>query len=320
MHKRQWVVAFGFVLSFGAMAGLATEDLANKLLRGSDQTLVDYHRYRVFSRGQAQIPEMRPPNADHSSKSQSVAQATLPLDIHQARDRATTSSVQKAVQRLNTSLLELALDSERNMVQFLRHYPESKNDFSRLSQGYRLRKQFIQKESVLSLISLSLVQRPSPLVQRQQDRLSLVDFYLKYHKKGQKPFPRPQKNQNNTAFTGLIVDLRPFDQAQPVLFPTIYDESGFVVYDVQRVANNYVARHGLVAYVHSLAEARKSRRAGDNPYYLTPISLVGSRYKGDPVILRRHSKLLLAHDDSVTALKRGKVLFILSQNKSVAIK
>jgi hypothetical protein len=227
--------------------------------------------------------------------------------------------VHKAVQRLNTSLLELPLDSERDMSQFLRRFPESKNDFSRLSQGYRLRNQFIQKDSVLSLISLSLVQRPAPLFQRKRN-LSLIDFYLKYHKKGQKPFPRPQKNQNHTAFSGLIVDLRPFKGAQPVLFPTIYDESGFIVYDVQRVSDNYVARHGLVAYVHSLAEARKSRRAGDNPYYLTPISLVGSRYKGDPVILRRHTKLLLAHDDSVKALKQGKVLFIVGPNKSVAMK
>lgn len=112
------------------------------------------------------------------------------------------------------------------------------------------------------------------------------------------------------SYTGLILDCRELN-VEPAMSPAIFDSDGGEVY----VSNipidpDYVINQGIAIYTHSLSQAEKSERAGQNPLIIKALGVKGL-FKSDMTISNSDAKKLLGADEKDNFLKNFKVIMVL---------
>lgn len=110
-------------------------------------------------------------------------------------------------------------------------------------------------------------------------------------------------------YTSLIIDTSGMT-LQRCMSPKIRRADGSEVWGTVKVDYDFLEEHGLVAYVGSLEDAKKSSRCGSNPMIVKAIAILGGKCESDPVIAGEDATLLLAENDKGKFLGKLNVIFI----------
>ncbi|MCC6443012.1 MAG: hypothetical protein IT210_06075, partial [Armatimonadetes bacterium] len=97
------------------------------------------------------------------------------------------------------------------------------------------------------------------------------------------PPPAPLPKDQDGPYTSAIIDTRGYG-VLPCMSPKIRRPNGSEVWGTVKVDPNYVIEHGIVVYARNLDEARRNKRAGDNPLILRAIGRAGTSSLADPVL------------------------------------
>lgn len=92
--------------------------------------------------------------------------------------------------------------------------------------------------------------------------------------------------------------------------PKILRPDGSEVWGTFKADYDELQDRGLVAYVHSIDDARKSSRCGDNPLMLKAVAVQGKN-STDPVISDDDGKLLLDENKIGCFLDKLNVIFVM---------
>ena len=128
---------------------------------------------------------------------------------------------------------------------------------------------------------------------------------------GEETAPAPH---NGTAYTGVIIDARR-QGVERSMSPKIRRTDGSEVWGTLRVAPEFVIDNGIVGYVHSLSEAKKNARAGDNPLVLHAVGRGGEKFKTDVTLSAEDADRLIEADAQGNFLGQFHVLFIVDEDK-----
>src|SRR5205085_12565526 len=83
--------------------------------------------------------------------------------------------------------------------------------------------------------------------------------------------------------TSLIVETRGL-KIERCMSPRLLRTDGSEVWGSVKVDPDWLIAHGIVSYAHSIAEARRLDRAGNNPLILRAVGRGSSRFNADPVL------------------------------------
>jgi hypothetical protein len=119
-------------------------------------------------------------------------------------------------------------------------------------------------------------------------------------------FPSRIDNPIQTNYTSLIVDTRGLN-VQPMILPSIFNEDGLEVYGRYMVDIRHATKCGIVIYANSQDKAMKNRAAGDHPYYTMAVREI----KGCPVLADRDVRKIFSGKETMTQLKKCRVIFII---------
>ncbi len=107
-------------------------------------------------------------------------------------------------------------------------------------------------------------------------------------------------------WTSLIVDARG-KKAAPVIVPRVVDEKGEEIYGPSVVSDEALGSRGMVAYVGSLEEAKKSNRAGERPLVVKALRAEDGQF----VITNADAGPLKSEANDLSFLAEGRVLVVL---------
>lgn len=118
----------------------------------------------------------------------------------------------------------------------------------------------------------------------------------------------------DAAYSSVIINVRGFNVKRSMA-PKIVRDDGSEVWGTLKVDYDFVADHGIVAYVRSLAEAFGNDRAGDNPLVIRGIGRGTDPYGGDAVISDEDADYLLAENKRSEFLGAFHVIFVIDESK-----
>jgi catechol 2,3-dioxygenase-like lactoylglutathione lyase family enzyme len=113
-----------------------------------------------------------------------------------------------------------------------------------------------------------------------------------------------------TSITGVIIIARGFG-IQRDMAPKIRRSDGTEVWGTKSVDPDYVLEHGIVAYAHSVDEARASARAGRSPLILNAVAAWKASPSTDPEIADVDAEMLLRFNQQAGFLDRNNVIFVI---------
>jgi hypothetical protein len=114
----------------------------------------------------------------------------------------------------------------------------------------------------------------------------------------------------STYYSSLIVDVRGLG-INPMVFPSIYNETGLEIYGRYFIDISYALKNGIVKYVYNENQAKNDKKAGSHPYFVAAIK----NLNGNPVIPYGDIKRIYSHKNSLEKLKECKVIFIIDREK-----
>ena len=116
------------------------------------------------------------------------------------------------------------------------------------------------------------------------------------------------------AYTGVIIDTRG-RAVERSMSPKIRRTDGGELWGTLRVAPDFVIENGIVAYAHSVAEARKNGRVGSNPLVIRAQGRYGEKFKTDALLNDADAEALLAADAQGRFLSQYRVVFVVDADK-----
>ncbi|MBN1531849.1 MAG: hypothetical protein JXA20_04240 [Spirochaetes bacterium] len=123
-------------------------------------------------------------------------------------------------------------------------------------------------------------------------------------------FPGRTDMPLGTHYSSLIIDTRRLN-VQPMLFPSIYNESGLEIYGRNYVDIRHAVRYGMVTYSYTVSEAMKHPRAGEHPYYTIALKSLN----GSPVIAEKDVMKIYGSSGTLSELKRCRIIFIIRKER-----
>lgn len=111
-------------------------------------------------------------------------------------------------------------------------------------------------------------------------------------------------------FTSVIVDARGLGIWRS-MSPKLRRADGSELWGTLTVNPDFVIEHGIVGYAHSLAEARRLERAGDNPLVVRAVGRVKGPFPSDPLLSDDDAARIAAADAATGFLGRFHVIFLI---------
>jgi len=126
--------------------------------------------------------------------------------------------------------------------------------------------------------------------------------------------PRPQIGNPGDTFTSVIIDTRGLGIWRS-MSPKIRRADGTEVWGTVTADPEFVIEHGIVVYAHSIEQARRLDRAGDNPLIIRAVGRIHAPFPSDPFISQEDADRLLAADGANGFLGRFRVIFVVDGDK-----
>ena len=120
------------------------------------------------------------------------------------------------------------------------------------------------------------------------------------------PITLPDPNQPVSA---LIIDTRG-QQVERCMSPKILRADGSELWGSVNVNPEWLIANGIVSYSHSIAEARKLVRTGNNPLIVRGVGVGGGRFHSDAVVSPEDAELIARYNKHDRFLDRFKVIFV----------
>ncbi|HLK57676.1 MAG TPA: hypothetical protein VKU00_14010 [Chthonomonadaceae bacterium] len=124
----------------------------------------------------------------------------------------------------------------------------------------------------------------------------------------------PQRPVVRETYTSVIIDARGL-HLERSMSPRICRADGSPVWGNVDVDPDWLIEHGIVAYAHSIQEARSNPRAGENPLILRAVGREGGNYASDPILRNMDATALLQANDMGGFLEKYRVIFVLDAEK-----
>lgn len=121
-------------------------------------------------------------------------------------------------------------------------------------------------------------------------------------------FPLSDDTASPTQYTSLIIDVRGLG-IRPMLFPSIYNESGLEIYGKNFISGDDAVKHMAVSYVHTETEAGKHKKAGQHPFFCIALK----NLNGSPVLSDEDIKRVFSHKKNLAYLKKCRIIFIIDR-------
>ena len=128
------------------------------------------------------------------------------------------------------------------------------------------------------------------------------------------PAGMPAARAKEAAYTSVIVNAAGLGVTRS-MSPKMLRPDESEVWGTLKVDHDFIADHGIVAYVRSVAEAYGNPRAGDNPLIIRALARGSSPYKGDVIISDEDAAYLLAENKTSNFLKEFRVIFIIDPSR-----
>ena len=110
-------------------------------------------------------------------------------------------------------------------------------------------------------------------------------------------------------YTSVIIDTLGF-KLDRCMSPKIRRVDGTEVWGTVKVDYDFLADHGIVAYVGTMDEAMKNPRCGTNPMIIKASGISGGNFKSDPVLSNEDATLLLSEDGKGGFFAKFNVIFV----------
>lgn len=111
------------------------------------------------------------------------------------------------------------------------------------------------------------------------------------------------------SFDTLVLDTLIFKEFNPSIQMRIYDQDGTLIYGPETMDPTALKKHGVCYYTTSLSRAFSSPRGGKKFFYVIPYDIRG-KMKTDFVLHNGDAARLLAHPDTIKALRQGHVIVV----------
>lgn len=121
--------------------------------------------------------------------------------------------------------------------------------------------------------------------------------------------PTPPEKPAVGSYTGLIIDASSVN-AQPAMSPKVVSERGDIIYGVLNIDPDEAVEKGIVGYADSLAQAKQSWRAGDNPLVVKATGTAGA-LSADVLVTPQDAELILKANEKAGFLNNLRVTIIL---------
>ena len=131
----------------------------------------------------------------------------------------------------------------------------------------------------------------------------------------QRPVKEPAREANpGEPVTSVIIDLRGLN-VERSMSPKIKLVDGTQVWGTLRVSPEFVIDQGIVAYATNMSDAKRNRRAGDNPLIIRASGRSGGRFATDAVLTDQDAATLIAANKRANFLRDFHVIFLLDPGK-----
>lgn len=124
--------------------------------------------------------------------------------------------------------------------------------------------------------------------------------------------PVPADNDIPTEYTSLIIDARGLN-VEPMIFPSIYNESGREIYGKDFLCIKTAAKRGAVSYTTDEKSALNHRRAGKNPYFSVAVQSLNR----SPVISLRDHRKITSSQETIKNIKESRVIILIDRDKLI---
>ena len=115
--------------------------------------------------------------------------------------------------------------------------------------------------------------------------------------------------KNQIKYTGLIVDARGIN-ANPALYPRIWDEFGKAVFGAQYVSREYAVQNGMSSFEFEMDKALNNDRAGDNPLIVKGLRTKGEG-RSDIIISNADASRIRSVIEHLTFLRHCRVVIVI---------
>ncbi|MHB9037006.1 MAG: hypothetical protein ACYC64_10075 [Armatimonadota bacterium] len=110
-------------------------------------------------------------------------------------------------------------------------------------------------------------------------------------------------------YTSVIIDASGLN-LQRSMSPKIKKSDGTEVWGTVKIDYDFLEEHGLVAYVTSLEDAKKSNRCGANPMTIKALGIADGKPASDPTIAPEDAALLIEENSKGKFLDKFNVIFV----------
>ena len=124
--------------------------------------------------------------------------------------------------------------------------------------------------------------------------------------------PIPGDNEIPTEYTSLIIDARGLN-VEPMIFPSIYNESGREIYGRDFICIKTAARRGAVSYTTDEESALNHGRAGKKPYFSVAVQSLNR----SPVISLRDHRKITSSPETIKNIKECRVIILIDRDKLI---
>ncbi|HLK55163.1 MAG TPA: hypothetical protein VKU00_01280, partial [Chthonomonadaceae bacterium] len=114
--------------------------------------------------------------------------------------------------------------------------------------------------------------------------------------------------------TGLIVDTRG-QHVERCMSPKLVRADGSEIWGTVNVNPDWVITNGIVSYTHSIADARKNLRAGNNPLIVRGVGIGGSKFNSDAVLSDADAAVIAQYNRKDHFLEKYHVIFVVEADK-----
>jgi hypothetical protein len=213
------------------------------------------------------------------------------ISLNRGRLQSCRNSRERAMEEIIAALKHIRVDGEHRIADMLEEDDELQRKLHRLVSDAVTYRQF------------PVDYRTSAC--RAELKIPSLIAAMPYQYPGEE-FPGRTDMPLGTHYSSIIIDTRRL-KVQPMLFPSIFNESGLEIYGRNYVDIRHAIRYGMVSYSYTVSDAMKHPRAGEHPYYTIALKSLN----GSPVIAEKDVMKIYGNRGTLSELKMCRIIFII---------
>ncbi|OGL47813.1 MAG: hypothetical protein A2W05_08415 [Candidatus Schekmanbacteria bacterium RBG_16_38_10] len=246
-------------------------------------------------------------------------------DVRLARELAKKEAILDARRNLIKIIKSVRLDSKVSIEDIVKNWDITEDNIKRTTYDSKVKTDFLPDNRAKATVELKIYGKLadsvyffSPEKEEKKSDKTMLSFSRgkseeTFERKKEKEFltKESKTGKEESLYSGIIIDARNLE-AEPALFPKIFNEREELIYSYTKVEYPYVMEQGMVKYERDLKNAQKDVRVKPRPLVIRAIGVRGEG-KTDIVINDGDAKKLMNEEKTGGFLKQGKVVILLDK-------